>query len=71
MSLDRIYRCRCGSQRLQANHWFAVVISTGGLHFYHWEVAQDKDILDQERTIHLCGQVCAHKLLDEFLSGNL
>jgi hypothetical protein len=61
--LKQIVTCDvCGAIRKDANHWFCYSASPGQVTFWTWgeEIAARFD--------HVCGQVCAHKLLDEFLS---
>ena len=69
MTVKQIFLCSmCGAERKEANHWFAAMRSKTGLGFYCWRDA-NAAFLEDENTLHLCGQQCAHKLLDEFLTG--
>ncbi len=49
----------CGVERKEVNHWHLARLTSSGLHFPKTRKIGDKD---------LCGQVCAHKLLDRYLS---
>jgi hypothetical protein len=60
------YICNiCGAERKEANHWFVAQLGEDFLRLMHWPEAPESFHL------HMCGQVCAHKLLDQFLSGEL
>ena len=67
-----IYTCKvCGVQKQQSNRWF---VSQGGIVEYHlitWEDAVREGLLDADNTEYVCGQGCAHRMLDEFLGGTL
>jgi hypothetical protein len=70
MTLKKMYVCSvCGAERKDANHWFVLTETKAGFHLQSWEWAVREEMLDEEGTEHLCGQVCAHKLLDRFMSG--
>ena len=72
MAIPNIYRCKCGAERKQTNHWFAAVHNhLGSITFYTWERAKELGVLDLPGTIWLCGQGCADRLNDLFMSGNL
>jgi hypothetical protein len=63
------YNCDvCGAQRKEANHWFVAIISTVGVSIITWESAARDGKLDYD-VKYLCGQACAHKLLDQFLQS--
>jgi hypothetical protein len=54
-------RCEiCGAERREANHWRLARINSGGLHFPLKRRDGDKDV---------CGQACAHILLDRWLAA--
>jgi hypothetical protein len=40
-----------------------------GFHLQTWERAVQEHRLDEDETEHVCGQACAHKLLDRFMAG--
>jgi hypothetical protein len=64
------YNCDvCGAQRKEANHWFAAAISPIGMTIYTWASAVQDGRLDRNFIRYLCGQSCAHKLLDQFLQS--
>jgi hypothetical protein len=56
----------CGAERKEVNHWFVLAFSPehGSVSVFPWDRATYY-IKDGK---HVCGQACAHKLLDEFLS---
>ena len=63
------YSCDiCGVERKEANHWFMATKDAACLSIESWNAAEIENRLDDEDAIHLCGQVCAHKLLDRFLT---
>lgn len=49
----------CGIERKETNHWHLVRANGSGLHFPKQRKDGDKDC---------CGQACAHKMLDRYLS---
>jgi hypothetical protein len=57
----------CGAEKKQTNHWFVVHAHAGELRVSGW-TAQGKL---RTGSKHLCGQTCLHKLLDEFIAGNM
>ena len=68
MTIRRIFNCdQCGAERKEANHWFVVRMTALGLYFNTWAWAEQEGLLEDSLTTHLCGQQCAHKLLDQFL----
>ena len=63
MSIETLYKCDvCGAVRGESNHWFAVGKLTGAIVVIQW----DRAIL--EGATHICGQKCAHALLDRWLA---
>jgi hypothetical protein len=63
------YNCDiCGAQRKEANHWFAVYPAGEGITFLDWKRAMLSGRLDIIGVSFICGQACAHKLLDQFLN---
>ena len=67
--LKKSYVCGCCKvERKDANHWFVLEETTDGFHLHPWIWAVERDQLDGGRVEHVCGQVCAHKLLDRFMS---
>jgi hypothetical protein len=64
------YNCKvCGTEKMSSNHWFVAHEDGTGLHFYRWRLAVSEGFLDDDGMEYLCGQVCANKLLDQFLTG--
>jgi hypothetical protein len=62
------YNCDiCGVERKEANHWFVATKDAVCFSIEAWDAAEIENDLDSMNAIHLCGQVCAHKLLDRFL----
>jgi hypothetical protein len=65
------YNCDiCGAQRKEANHWFVAVTSSARVLFTTWTSAERNDRFDSDNVKYLCGQSCAHKLLDQFLQSS-
>ena len=54
----------CGAEKKQTNHWFVAWEQTGELRVSGWNSR------NRLRTgaKHLCGQVCLHKLADDFMA---
>jgi hypothetical protein len=70
MTLKKVYACSCcGVEHKDANHWFVLVSTPVGFHLQTWERAVQEHRLDEDETEHVCGQACAHKLLDRFMAG--
>ena len=55
----------CGSEKQQTNHWFVAHDQNGELRVTGWN---SRNRL-RPGTKHLCGQICLHKLVDEFMAG--
>ena len=69
MTVKKVFVCsECGMERREANHWFVSTRTACGLEFHTWEWAVREGVLEDEQLGHLCGQECAHKLLDRFLT---
>jgi len=59
----------CGAQRQDTNHWFlAEQLPNGILSFTPWDLPRSPGYREQAHIQHLCGQACAHKLLDAWMS---
>ena len=68
MSCAVVYRCTvCSEPKKQTNHWFAAIQTDGSLAFYTWQAAHELGILQDENTLHLCGEKHAQALLGRFL----
>ena len=57
----------CGVDMQQTNHWFIARQQCGELRISAW----NSHIRSRAGAMHLCGQTCLHKLLDEFLAQDL
>jgi hypothetical protein len=57
----------CGNEKRQTNHWFVAYDQAGELRVSGWN---SRNRL-RAGTKHLCGQICLHKLVDEFLARSL
>jgi hypothetical protein len=69
MTVRKSYTCsQCDIERKQANHWFVFTRTATGIEFHKWSWAVRKGVLDLADFGHLCGQACAHRLLDDFLA---
>lgn len=57
----------CGTERKQTNHWFVAYDQEGEVR------VSGLNSLNRQRPgiMHLCGQACVHKLLDEFMARTL
>jgi hypothetical protein len=70
MAATQVYTCDvCGVQRGETNHWFVAQQHTK-LKFGEWNAIHSPSefMRDQQTAIHLCGQQCATKYLEKFLS---
>jgi hypothetical protein len=69
MTVKKVYVCSCcGVERKEANHWF-VLAPGSGFCLQTWEWAVREGTLDLLGAEHVCGQACAHKMLDRFMTG--
>jgi hypothetical protein len=57
----------CGTERKQTNHWFVAYDQEGEVR------VSGLNSLNRQRpgVMHLCGQACVHKLVDEFMARTL
>ena len=70
LTVRKVYACSiCGAERRQANHWFVAEQTAVGLHIHTWAWGEGEDQLDADNQLHLCGEACAHQLLDRFLTS--
>ncbi len=68
MSVAVIYHCTiCNESKKATNHWFVAQQSATSLTFYGWEEARALGILQDEASLHLCGEKHAQELLGRFL----
>jgi len=54
----------CGNEKKQTNHWFVAYEQGGELRVSGWS---SRNRL-RPGTRHLCGQICLHKLVDDFMA---
>jgi hypothetical protein len=57
----------CASEKKQTNHWFVAHEQNGELRVAGWN---SRNRL-RPGTKHLCGQICLHKLVDEFMARTI
>ncbi|HEY1902427.1 MAG TPA: hypothetical protein VGG56_08370, partial [Terracidiphilus sp.] len=57
----------CASEKKQTNHWFVAFEQAGELRLSGWN---SRNRLRQGMK-HLCGQICLHKLVDEFMARTI
>jgi len=57
----------CGAEKRQTNHWFVAYAHGGELRVTGWTANKRM----RAGSKHLCGQTCLHKLVDEFIAGNM
>jgi hypothetical protein len=57
----------CESEKKQTNHWFVAQDHNGELRIAGWN---SRNRL-RPNSKHLCGQVCLHKLLDDFINRTI
>jgi hypothetical protein len=57
----------CGAEKQQTNKWFVVYDQGGELRVSGWN---SRNRL-RPGSKHLCGQICLHKLVDEFMARTL
>lgn len=64
------YECDvCKAEKKATNHWLVIDVTALGFHVHPWAWAVGEGTLDSEGRKHVCGQECAHRLLDEFLGS--
>lgn len=70
MSVKPTYHCDiCGAERKEANHWFLVEeIPNGCLMLIPWDIPQSEGFRDQTQFKHVCGETCAHSIVDAWMS---
>jgi hypothetical protein len=54
----------CGTDKKQINHWFVVSDHGAELRVSGWNSSNRL----APKSMHLCGQTCLHKLLDDFMA---
>lgn len=54
----------CGAEKKQTNHWFVAWEQAGELRVSGWNSRNRQ----RAGSKHLCGQVCLHKLADDFMA---
>jgi hypothetical protein len=57
----------CGTEKKQTNHWFVAYDQGGELRVSGWS---SRNRL-RPGARHLCGQICLHKLVDDFMAKTL
>ena len=57
----------CGAEKRQTNHWFVAYTHGGEMRVTGWNANSRL----RTGSKHLCGQTCLHKLVDEFIAGNM
>ena len=65
------YKCKCGVEKKDANHWYATVKGNGSIQFLTWEAAKGAGVLELPETVHVCGELHAHLELSEFFAVEL
>jgi hypothetical protein len=66
MAKVEVYRCdECGAEKKETNHWF--LISSDGASFFA-EPWSDHNA-EAGYSAHICGEQCAHKVLQKWLEG--
>jgi hypothetical protein len=65
----QVYVCDvCGAERKEANHWFVLGPPADCNPDAIFIISKWPHNVDMGWAKHVCGQVCAHKMIDEFLS---
>lgn len=54
----------CAAEKKQTNHWFVAYEQSGELRVTGWSTRHRL----RPGTMHLCGQTCLHKLVDDFMA---
>jgi len=57
----------CATEKKQTNHWFVASERSGELRLSGWNTRNRL----RPGMKHLCGQICLHKLVDEFMARTL
>ncbi len=58
---------RCGTQKRDANHWFVVVVNSGGGYWQPFETFTEAQ--PDEAVSVVCGQECFHKVTSAWFAG--
>ncbi len=67
MAIRKTYTCDvCGTEMKGGSGSFVATRSRVSISFHTWAWAAREQQLDEEETLHLCGNACAHKQLDGF-----
>jgi hypothetical protein len=54
----------CGAEKKQTNHWYITCEAAGELRVGGW----NSRMRQRPNAKHLCGQICLHKVVDEFIA---
>ena len=65
------YKCKCGVEKKDANHWYVTVKGNGSVQFLTWEAAKGAGVLELPETVHVCGELHAHLELSEFFAAEM
>jgi hypothetical protein len=57
----------CGAEKRQTNHWFVAYEQSGELRLGGW-ASRNRS---RPGSKHLCGQICLHKLVDDFMARTI
>ncbi len=57
----------CGAEKRQTNHWFVAYEQSGELRVSGWTSRHRT----RPGSMHLCGQTCLHKLVDDFMARSI
>jgi len=57
----------CATEKRQTNHWFVAYEQNGELRVSGWSSRHKL----RPETKHLCGQICLHTLVDEFMAKSI
>lgn len=69
--IGSIYKCKCGAEKKDANHWYVTVKGNGSVQFLTWEAAKGAGVLQLPETVHICGELHAHVELSEFFAAEM
>jgi hypothetical protein len=69
MAKVEVYRCdECGTEKKETNHWFEIQMGEYGPGFTRTLIVTPWTE-HPNGVLHICGEQCAHKVLQKWLEG--
>jgi hypothetical protein len=68
MSVDTTYKCVCGIQKQETNHWFLLFyLPSGAIRLEKWNPLK----INFTGAVHLCGQACLAKVISQWTATTI